>query len=189
MNRATGRAKQNYCNKLFIDNKSKPVELWNAIRELTHIKPRKPTIPNNLNTANGIIDDHESMAELFNDFFINVAKNLANAIKPIELQQIQGILSVPSLLNSFCFSPTTDEEVADLISALSNKKAKRMEDIDTFYLKTSKHIISLQLSKLLNLTITQGVYPKALKLAEVIPIYKKDVNNVNNHRPISILSI
>ena len=37
LNRAIGRAKQNYYNKLFIDNKSKPVELWNAIREFKHI--------------------------------------------------------------------------------------------------------------------------------------------------------
>ena len=105
------------------------------------------------------------MAELFNDFFINVGKNLADAIKPVELQQIQGISSVPSSLNSFHFSPATDEEVADLISALSNKKAERVEDIDTFYLKISKHIISLLLSKRLNLAITQCVYPQALKLA------------------------
>ena len=168
LNRAIGRAKQNYYNKLFIDNKSKPAELWNAIRQITHTKLQKPTIPNSINTANGNIDDHESTAKLFNDFFINVGKNLADAIKPIESQQIQGISSIPSSLNAFYFSPTTNEEVADLISALSNKKVKRVEDIDTFYLKISKHIISPLLSKLFNLSITQGVRPKALKLAEVL---------------------
>ena len=52
LNRAIGRAKQNYYNKLFIDIKSRPDKLWNAIRELTHIKPCKSTIPNNLNTEN-----------------------------------------------------------------------------------------------------------------------------------------
>ena len=64
-----------------------------------------------------------------------------------------------------------------------------MGDIDTFYVKISKHIISPLLCKLFNLAITQGIYPNALKLAEVIPIYKKgNVNNINNYRPISILS-
>ena len=114
---------------------------------------------------------------------------LADAIQPIESHKIQGISSVPSSLYSSCFSPTTDEEVADLISALSNKKAKRVEDIDTFYLKISKLIIPPLLCKLFNLAITQGVYPKVLKLAKVIPICKKgDVNNVSNYRSISILS-
>ena len=45
--------------------------------------PGKSTIPNNSNTENGVIHNHERMAELFNDFFINVGKNLADAIKPI----------------------------------------------------------------------------------------------------------
>ena len=189
LNRAIGRAKQNYYNKLFIDNKSRPDKLWNAIRELTHIKPCKSTIPNNLNTENGVIHNHERMAELFNDFFINVGKNLADAIKPIESQQSQSVSSAPSSLKSFYISSTTEDEVAALISSLSNKKAKRVGDIDTFYVKISKHIISPLLCKLFNFAITQGIYPNALKLAEVIPIYKKgDVNNVNNYRPISILS-
>ena len=90
LNRAIGRAKQNYYNKLFIDNKSRPDKLWNAIRELTHIKPCKSTIPNNLNTENEVIHNHERMAELFNDFFISVGKNLADASKPIESQQSQS---------------------------------------------------------------------------------------------------
>ena len=187
LNRAIGRAKENYYNKLFIDNKSRPDKLRNAIRELTHIKPCKSTILHNLNTENGVIHNHERMAELFNDFFINVGKNLADAIKPIESQQ--SISSAPSSLKSFYISPTTKDEVAALISSLSNKKAKRVGDIDTLYVKISKHIISPLLCKLFNLTITQGIYPNAFKLAEVMPIYKKgDVNNINNYRPISILS-
>ena len=190
LNRAIGRAKRNYYNKLFIDNKSRSDELWNAIRELTHVKPCKSTIPNNLNTENGVIHNHERMAELFNDFFINVGKNLANVIKPIESKQSQSISSAPSSLKSFYISPTTEDEVAALISSLSNKKAKRVGDIDTFYVKISKYIISPLLCKLFNLAITQGIYPNALKLAEVIPIYKKeDVNNINNYRPTSILSL
>ena len=161
-------------------------EEWTSegFRELTHIKPCKSTIPYNLNTENGVIHNHERMAEL-----LIVGKNRADAIKPIESQQSQSISSAPSSLQSFYISPTTEDEVAALISSLSNKKAKRVEDIDTFYVKISKHIISTLLCKLFNLAITEGVHPNALKLAEVIPIYKKgDVNNINNYQPISILS-
>ena len=60
-------------------------------------------------------------------------KNLADAIKPIESQQSQSISSAPSSLKSFYISPTTEDEFAASISSLSNKKAKRGEDIDTFY--------------------------------------------------------
>ena len=56
-------------------------------------------------------------------------------------------------------------------------------------LKLSKQIISPVLCDLFNLCIIQGIYPDALKVAEVIPVFKKgDKYNVNNYRPISILS-
>ena len=38
-----------------------------------------------------------------------------------------------------------------------------------------------------NLTISTGVYPKKLKIAKIIPIFKPDNNtDVNNYRPISL---
>lgn len=45
------------------------------------------------------------------------------------------------------------------------------------------------LSFLLNLSTERGIFPESLKLARVVPIYKKgDPNDIDNHRPISILS-
>ena len=43
--------------------------------------------------------------------------------------------------------------------------------------------------RIFNLAISTGVYPTNLKIAKVIPIFKKgDPTSVNNYRPISILS-
>ena len=40
-----------------------------------------------------------------------------------------------------------------------------------------------------NLSISSGIYPSKLKIAKVIPIFKKgDSKSINNYRPISILS-
>ena len=41
-----------------------------------------------------------------------------------------------------------------------------------------------------NKAITTGQYPDALKIAKVIPLYKKGENTViSNYRPISLLSL
>ena len=50
-------------------------------------------------------------------------------------------------------------------------------------------VISPIISNLFNLCIETGVFPNCLKIAKVIPIYKKgDQNMPTNYRPISLLS-
>ena len=62
-------------------------------------------------------------------------------------------------------------------------------DVETKFIKLSKNILSLVLSDLFNVCIAQGVFPDCLKIAEVIPIFKKgDHDLATNYRPISILS-
>ena len=53
----------------------------------------------------------------------------------------------------------------------------------------SASILVPALEKIFNLALTTGVYPDNLKIAKVIPIFKKgSPTSVNNYRPISILS-
>ena len=62
-------------------------------------------------------------------------------------------------------------------------------DVETKFIKLSKNILSPVLSDLFNVCIAQGVFPDCLKIAEVIPIFKKgDHSLATNYRPISILS-
>ena len=69
------------------------------------------------------------------------------------------------------------------------KKAIRENDIDNQILKISNSIISPFLSKIFNFSILQGQFPGSLKIAEVVPVFKKgDLNSLTNYRPISILS-
>ena len=45
------------------------------------------------------------------------------------------------------------------------------------------------MSDLFNYCLSEGVYPDSLKVAEVIPIFKKgDHDETSNYRPISLLS-
>ena len=56
-------------------------------------------------------------------------------------------------------------------------------------MKLSLPILAPALVKIFNLSLSSGVYPDKLKIAKVIPIFKKGTKtSVNNYRPISILS-
>ena len=52
-----------------------------------------------------------------------------------------------------------------------------------------KNEISKQLTDLFNLSFMTGVFPSVLKIAKVVPVFKKDLKlDYSNYRPISLLS-
>ena len=55
-------------------------------------------------------------------------------------------------------------------------------------LKQLKYEISSSITLIINQSLTTGIFPERLKIAKVIPIYKKDdVKMIGNYRPMSIL--
>ena len=50
-------------------------------------------------------------------------------------------------------------------------------------------VITPKLTQLFNICTKKGYFPQALKIAEIVPIFKKEnKENCCNYRPISILS-
>ena len=69
------------------------------------------------------------------------------------------------------------------------KKATGPNSIPTKLLKVFDKIISVPLANLINLFFEKGIFPESLKIASVIPIFKKrDYLDCNNYRPISLTS-
>ena len=92
------------------------------------------------------------------------------------------------LAKSIFFEPSTPYEVNEIIRALNDQKARRKLDPETKVIKYANPVISVCLSHLFNLCITTGVFPDSLKIAEVIPIFKKgNTDKPTNYRPISLL--
>ena len=78
----------------------------------------------------------------------------------------------------------------NIIKELKNRKARRTLDIETKFIKHANPIISFFLSELFNLCLSTGTYPDLMKVAEVIPIFKKgEKDKMTNYRPISLLSL
>ena len=66
---------------------------------------------------------------------------------------------------------------------------KTSGDITIHLLKTFSYIVTEKLTDVINKSINEGKFPSELKLADVIPCFKKDdPTNKSNYRPSSILS-
>ena len=90
--------------------------------------------------------------------------------------------------NSMRLFDSNYDEVVKCINNLSTKKAIRNSDISTSFIKRAKNHIAYYLSYIFNKCLSTGNYPKQLKVAQVIPIYKKGPKDeCINYRPISIL--
>ena len=90
--------------------------------------------------------------------------------------------------NSMFFSPTTTEEVGDIINNLKNSNSTGVDNISVELIKACGSILSPILSHINNYFLVSGVFPDALKIAKVVPVFKNgDAKCISNYRPISVL--
>jgi hypothetical protein len=86
--------------------------------------------------------------------------------------------------------PTSSSEIQAIISNLKQDSSPGSDDIPPSVIKCAVSSIASHLSYLINLTMSKGFFPTALKTAKVVPILKSgDSRSISNYRPISLLPI
>ena len=83
-----------------------------------------------------------------------------------------------------------ESTIMTIITNLPTKNTCGFDGLSTTILKSIKGIIIKPLTLIINQMLDTGVFPANLKIAQIIPILKKDDRTAfNNYRPISLLSI
>ena len=89
---------------------------------------------------------------------------------------------------SLFFNPTNIQEILEIVRSLKSSKSSGYDELSVSLLKQIIHFIASLLSHIFNFSLSQGVFPDPLKVAKIIPIYKKDDHSkISNCRPISLL--
>ena len=105
----------------------------------------------------------------FNDFFVNVGKNLVENIK----SDIDPLRYIANNLRSINTIQVTEDKTLSIISAMKNS-APGFDELPAFLMKQCSKLFIKPLCHVLSLSIRQGVFPIELKLAKVLHIYKSD---------------
>src|ERR1043165_4473680 len=126
------------------------------------------------------------MANALNNLFSDIAHTLAEQI-PNSRFSFANYLD-PPMPNSFGLIPTSPEEINKLSHFIHDSHSRGIDDIDPHIAISYIPLIASQLAELINCSLNTGVVPHAIKIAKIVPIYKKGGrDDPTNYRPISIL--
>lgn len=185
--RSLRKAEQEYYLNLFEQNINDSRKTWSTINSFIN-KKSKSNVPDSL-VIDGIeIKDTGIIASKFNEFFSNIGHDFANALNYHEGGFLPFLHSLPQNENDFAFQPVSPEDVSKTIESLKPKDSCGIDNLSSNLLKSLKNVLSNPICTLINQSLNLGIFPNCLKLAKVIPVYKKDdKKNVSNYRPISLL--
>ena len=156
---------------------------WKVIKEIIAKEDRSSTMQSEFIIDTVPTTNPEVIANSFNDFFVNVGKNLAENIK----SDIDPLKYIANNLRSINTIQVTEDKILSIISAMKNS-APGFDELPAFLMKQCSKLFIKPLCHVLSLSIRQGVFPIELKLAKVLPIYKSDdKRQLKNYRPISVL--
>ena len=174
-----------YSNKL-AQNKGDLNKVWKTINDL--IKNKKKNHPETI-TKNGIeIKDPIEIAQTFNEYFTNIGPELASSIDS-NVGHFTEYVSEHAETSLF-FKPTTENEILKIVQSLELGKACGYDEVSVNLLKKIIFYIVSPLNHIFNLSFTSGIFPDAMKIAKIIPIFKNDdPTEIKNYRPISLLPI
>lgn len=165
-------------------------ETWKNINEILNRDKRSKRISKHFIHNNTKITDHKQIANLFNDYFTNIGPNLANKISNAKYTPKHYLNKLPGSFNkSILLRKVTTEEVKKIISNLKDSAAGN-DEIKPITVKNSNDTLTPPLLYLTNLSLSTGTFPDSLKIARIIPVFKKnDQRYFSNYRPISLLSV
>lgn len=180
-------AKNNYEIKLVEKNSNNSRNLWKYINNKMGKNNKKSVPIDKIKAGDKSLEDSKSIANVFNDFFSNIGLELARKLQSTHSSNNPVVNNLRNSKSIFLM-PIGNTEVENAINKLKDRNGG-CDKIHSKVLKAINMYISPVLQAIFNKCIIHGVWPSALKTAEIVPIFKSGDNKlVTNYRPISLIS-
>ena len=156
------------------DNK----KFYTAINSITGVKKFNPMQPGNSDL---------DLANTFTDHFINKIQKIRDTLSSADIYDPGKTPQVNSP-EFKCFEPMSQEEVLRVINTMPTKSCET-DPVPTKLFKQLAPRIIKNITELINLSLTKGIFVEDWKLATIIPLLKKiglDLT-IGNYHPVSNL--
>ena len=175
-------AKREHYGHEFTKYKNDTIKTWDTLKDIINTKQSKSDFSPYFVENGDKISGSKTIADKFNEYFTKIGLEFASLIDTSHKIPIENPHA------SYHFSLNTQPQIV-LKKILKPKSSFGYDNLSSKLLKEIKYIISCPLSIIINQSLCSGIFPSKLKLAKVIPLYKKEDQRVfGNYRPISLLS-
>ena len=180
-------AERDYFSKKLMEKNSSIKDTWkviNTILNKSHVQDHIRC----LTIDNSRVTDRKEIVQQLNNYFTNIGQSLTRNI-PDSINKFTYYMDPPKK-DTMQLVPTNETEILSIIKNLKNTSSTGNDDIPSSVIKYAANSIAKPMAILINSAMQEGVFPSALKIAKVIPIYKGDSHTLlSNYRPISILPV
>ena len=170
-------------------NKAK--DAWRLVKEIEK-KAEEGGPPKRLLIEGQLTSDPKKIAQHMNDYFMEkVEKNIEEiektAAKYCPIDHFKEHIEKPE--ETFSFESVDDKEVEEIIDKLKNSGGAGSDEIPNKALKAAKKAIKAPLTRIINMSLKEGVFPRSWKESVVVPLYKHkgDKREAKSQRPIYLL--
>ena len=180
-NRLLTRAKQTFYTKTIEENSHDSKQLWKSLNSILHRIPTKilPTHNSTLNLANSL-----------STYFVDKIKKIRAGFPVITTVDSNNNDQVKCSHTLDKFQPVSEKELRKIIMA-SPTKSCALDPWPTHLVKENIETLLIPIKNVVNLSLSEGIFPGNFKNAIVTPLIKKptlDKDELKNYRPVSGLN-
>ena len=180
------KKERDYYNDRIDAYKANLKKTWDLLKRIINKKRKQSNTITSITLNGNKITDPSDICNKFNNFFVNIGHELDKKI-PISTKDPISFMK-GNYTDCLYLRPCNSEEIAQIINNLKNC-ATGHDEFPSVLLKRNLTLVKEPIMHILNLSLASGVFPKELKRANVVPIFKSgDFDILTYFRPISLLT-
>lgn len=185
----SNREKKHFFDNKILKSNNKSRATWGIIKSEINNKPTGRDDITILHSGK-LVTDPLLVGNIFNDFFINAVDNLIMLNTQQSSVGDSPTNNSSNMLNIFKFKEIDELQLHKIVMAFENKFSTGIDDIPISIVKQSISLICKPLTHIINSSLISGFFPCKLKVAKVIPVFKRgNRNDSTSYRPISLLPV